>query len=107
MHDPGMEARVERLERDMTDIKATLGRLEPMIVSIHAQMPFLATKAEVEAVPGELGGRIDGVRGELARKPGYGAMWSMGIALFVLPAPSMSAGAIHLPLLYRAWHITP
>ena len=90
-----MEARVERLERDVTDIKATLGRLEPMIVSIHAQIPYLATKAELGAV-----------RGELARKPGYGAMWSMGIALFALTAPAMSAGAICLPLVYKAWHIT-
>ena len=80
----------------MIEVKATLARLEPMIVSIHAQVPYLATKAEVEAV-----------RGELARKPGYGAMWSMGIALFALTAASMSAGAIYLPLIYRAWHITP
>jgi len=96
VHDPGMEARVERLERDVTDIKAALGRLEPMIVSIYAQIPYLAITAELEAV-----------RGELARKPGYGAMWSMGIALFALTAPAMSAGAIYLPLVYKAWHITP
>ncbi len=52
--DPGMEGRVERLGQDMHEVKASLGRLEPMIVSIHAQMPFLATKAEVEALRGEL-----------------------------------------------------
>jgi len=100
VHDPGMEARVERLERDVTDIKATLGRLEPIVVSMAAQIPYLATKADLEALRGEL-------RTELARKPGYGAMWSMGIALFALTAASMSGGAIYLPLIYRAWHITP
>ena len=33
--DPPLEARVGRLEVDMHDVKSTLGRLEPLIVSIH------------------------------------------------------------------------
>ncbi len=107
MHDPGMEGRVERLEGDMGDVKATLGRLEPMIVSIHAQMPYVATKAEVEAVRGELGTRIESVRGELARKPGFAAMWSMGIALFALTMVAMSARAIFLPLVAQALRAAP
>jgi hypothetical protein len=100
MHDPGMEGRVDRLERDMADVKAALGRLEPMVASIFAQVPHLATRADLEVVRGEL-------KVELAHKPGYGAMWSMGIALFALTAGAMSAGAFYLPLIYRVWHITP
>ncbi len=106
VHDPGMEGRVERLERDMADVKATLGRIEPMIISMHAQMPHLATKAELERVRGEIEAKIEGLRGEtragLAAKPGYGAMWSMGIALFALVVAAISAGAAYLPLLSRS-----
>lgn len=53
-----------RLEVDMHDVKSTLGRLEPLIVSIHAQMPYLATKAEL----GDLAAKIEGVRGDLEAK---------------------------------------
>ena len=37
-HDPGMEMRVSRLEEDMRDVKATLGRLEPGLIRIDAQL---------------------------------------------------------------------
>jgi hypothetical protein len=72
--DPSLEARVGRLEVDMHDVKSTLGRLEPMIVSIHAQMPYLATKAEMEQLRGELSGKIEGYRADLETKmAGYRA----------------------------------
>jgi hypothetical protein len=45
------EYRLDRLEQDMRDIKGALARLEPMIVAIHAQLPHLATKAELERKP--------------------------------------------------------
>ncbi len=111
VHDPGMEGRVERLERDITDVKAVLGRLEPMVVSIHAQMPHLATKAEMERMRAELDTRIIEFRGEvlvaLAQKPGYGAMWAMGIALFTLTLTGLATGAFYLPLMSRLLHVTP
>lgn len=66
--DPALEARVGRLEVDMPDVKSTLDRLEPLIVSIHAQMPYLATKGESERVRGDLAAKIEGVRGDLEAK---------------------------------------
>ncbi len=66
--DPALEARVGRLEQDMHEVKSTLGRLEPLIVSIHAQMPYLATKAEVERLRGDLGAKIEGLRADLETK---------------------------------------
>jgi hypothetical protein len=57
-HDPGMgarvaklEAAVERLQADMTDVKAVLGRLEPKISEMFGAFPHLATKAEVVKRP--------------------------------------------------------
>jgi hypothetical protein len=57
-HDPGMEARVakleaavERLQADMTDVKTVLGRLEPKISEIFGAFPHLATKADVVKRP--------------------------------------------------------
>lgn len=68
-HDPSMEARVGRLEEDMRDVKATLGRLEPLMIRIDAQLqatlPHLATKADLAEVRTELKSDIAGVRTEL------------------------------------------
>ena len=66
--DPSLEARVGRLEGDMHEVNGTLGRLEPLIVTIHAQMPYLATKAGLERVRGEIEARLEGVRGGLEAK---------------------------------------
>ena len=72
------EARVDRLDRlddEVREIRATLVRLEPMIIRIDAQLPQfatkadlanLATRAEVDATKAEL----RSVRSELADKPG-------------------------------------
>ena len=53
--------RLDHLERDVREIKTTLARLEPMIIRIDerlvAELPHLATKAE------------------LAEKPGRGELW--------------------------------
>jgi len=131
--DPALEARVGRLEVDMHDVKSTLGRLEPLIVSIHAQMPYLATKAELEglrgevkaefaavrgevkaefaAVRGEVRAELEGLRGEiragLAGKPSILGMWMMGATLFALVVAGMTAGAAYLPILARAFHAGP
>ena len=68
-HDPWMDARVTRLEDDMGEIKATLRRLEPMIVRLDAVVPHLATKAdltsEISAVRTDLTREIAAVRTDL------------------------------------------
>jgi hypothetical protein len=53
MSDAVTEFRLDRLESDVRDIKATLGRLEPLINRIDATLPFLATKAELADKPGK------------------------------------------------------
>jgi hypothetical protein len=106
MHDPGMEARVERLEQDMREVKAALGRLEPMVVSIFAQMAHVATKAEFAALRGEMKAEAASLRGELARKPGIAAMWTMGLSLFTLVVAAMAAGAAYLPLISHSLQTT-
>jgi len=65
-----------------------------MISAIHAQMPHLATKAEVERQRGD-------VMTVLESKPSRGAMWTMAIALFAPVTAAMAAGPIYLPLAER------
>jgi hypothetical protein len=97
-----LEFRVGRLETDMTEVKATLGRLEPLIVRIDEQLrstlPHLATKAEVQTLRadmesrfGDMEGRFAGMEGrfagmesrfasmevKLADKPGKAYMWGV------------------------------
>ncbi len=57
-HDPGMEARVakleaavEHLQADMTEVKTVLGRLEPKISEMFGAFPHLATKEDVVKRP--------------------------------------------------------
>jgi hypothetical protein len=52
--DPGMEARVAKLESDVghirsdiSEIKAILGRLAPRIDEMYGKLPFFATKEDV------------------------------------------------------------
>ena len=79
-HDPGMEARVTRLEDDVREIKQVLGRLEPMIVridaTIQATLPTLATKAE------------------LAEKPGKAYLWAILAVLIAAYAAGLAAMAL-------------
>ena len=64
--------RIDRLEEDIRDIKTALGRLEPLIIRIDerliAELPHLATKAELEKKPGrgELWGAIAAMVGAQA-----------------------------------------
>ena len=50
----------------MGEVRAILRRIEPMIVRIDAQIPYLATKAEVESVRHDLSGEIASVRQDLS-----------------------------------------
>jgi hypothetical protein len=47
------DLRLDHLEEDVRDIKATLARLEPMIIRIDATLPHLATKEELADKPGK------------------------------------------------------
>lgn len=74
-HDPRVEMRVGRLEEDMREVKAILGRLEAMLVRMDARLeatlPHLATKAEVADL-----------RAALADKPSKTYMWGiLGVLL--------------------------
>ncbi len=101
-YDPPMEARVARLEEDMRDVKATLGRLEPMIVrmdaTIAAVLPTLATKAELADLRGEVKAEISELRGEmrsgLAEKPNKTYMWGVITALITAYAAGLAALAM-------------
>ena len=79
-HDTDMDARVGRLEGDMRELKATLGRLEPLIVrldeQIRATLPHLATKAD------------------LADKPGKAYLWAILAALVAAYAAGLAGLAI-------------
>jgi len=39
------------VERDLHEVRATLSRLEPIIIRIDAQIPHLATKADLAGKP--------------------------------------------------------
>ena len=90
-YDPGMEARVARLEQDMHEVKAVLSRLEPLIVRIDAvigaTLPTLATKAELV----ELG---SGLRAELAEKPSKTYLWGVLGVLIMAYAAGLAALAV-------------
>ncbi|MBV8614952.1 MAG: hypothetical protein JOY66_14485 [Acetobacteraceae bacterium] len=76
-----------RLEEDMRDVKATLVRLEPMIVRIDATLtatlPHLATKAE-----------LADLRSELADKPGKAYLWGMLAVLIAAYAAGLAGLAV-------------
>jgi len=60
-----MEARLNRLEGDVCEIKAILGQMLPMIIRIDATLPHLATKAALTQVRSELSAEIAQVRSDL------------------------------------------
>ena len=82
-----LEGRVGRLEEDMRDVRATLARLEPLIVRIDATLPHLATKAELGELKAEL-------RADLADKPGKLYLWGILAALIAAYAAGLAALAV-------------
>jgi hypothetical protein len=77
------EARIDRLDEDVRDIKATLARLEPLIIRIDATLPSLATKAELTTGLSE-------VRAELASVRAESASGLSALALAIADMPSKS-----------------
>ena len=47
----GLASRVALVEGDVRDIKDTLTELKVMVARIDAQIPYLATKAEITTLP--------------------------------------------------------
>jgi hypothetical protein len=97
-YDPSMEARIARLEEDMHEVKATVGRLEAItarlemaIVRIEtlltATLPHLATKAELQEL------RTHTVA-NLAEKPSKTYMWGILAVLLTAYACGLAALAI-------------
>jgi len=78
-----MEARVSRLKDSMLDVKGSVVRLvsvvaelKVMVARIEAQIPYLATKAD------------------LADKPGKAYMWGILAALLTAYASGLAALAV-------------
>ena len=106
---PGLETRVSRLEDDVRDVKATMGRLELLVTEIKATLdatlPHLATKAELADLRTETRADIAAarltterelaaLRTDLAEKPGKAYMWGMLTALLTAYACGLAALAI-------------
>jgi hypothetical protein len=104
-----LEPRVVRPEDEMRDVKATLARLEPMIVRIDATLTttlfHLATKAELanlrsEMTGGmaelrsEMAGGFSALRGDLAEKPSKAYLWGVFAVLIAAYAAGLAGLAV-------------
>ncbi len=82
----------------MRDVKAVLGRLEPMIIRIDAQLqatlPYLATKAELADVKVEIADLRSEVRTSLAGMPSKTYMWGILAVLLTAYACGLAALAV-------------
>jgi hypothetical protein len=80
MSEARTEARLDRIEEDIREIKTTLGRLEPLIIRIDerlkTELPYLATKAE------------------LAEKPSRAYLWGVMAAMVGAQAVALAATAL-------------
>jgi hypothetical protein len=94
------EARTLRLEEDVHDIKAAIGRLEPLIISISATLPHLATKEELADLRGEM-------RTALASKPSHAYLWGVMGAMVGGQAVILAAAALALVILQTRPASTP
>ncbi|HEY2616506.1 MAG TPA: hypothetical protein VGI78_04140 [Acetobacteraceae bacterium] len=95
---PVLETRVSRLEDDVRDVKATMGRLELLVTEIKATLdatlPHLATKAELAELRTELKVELAALRTDLAGKPGKAYMGGVLTALLTAYACGLAALAI-------------
>jgi hypothetical protein len=67
-YDPRHEARISRLEDEMSEVKSTLGQMLPVLVRIDsmlsATLPHLATKAELADLRSDVQSKISDLRTE-------------------------------------------
>jgi hypothetical protein len=84
------DLRLDHLEEDVREIKTVLARLEPMIVAIYAQLPHLATKAELALM----------TKADLAKMPGK--LWlAMVIGILIAAYAAGLAALAALPVVSR------
>lgn len=57
-----LEAAIERLQSDVTEVKTVLARIEPKLSEMFGSFPHLATKAQIAEMDGA-------PKSELARRP--------------------------------------
>jgi hypothetical protein len=93
------EARIGHLEEDVHEIRAVLGRLEPVIIRIDAVLPHLATKAELADLRTEMTAGLAALRVALADKPGRLYMWGVMAALTGAYTAALAAAALLLTVL--------
>ena len=62
---PGIEVRVVTLENEMREVRAILGRMEPLLVRLDERTANLATKAELAEVRADLKAELAEVRSDL------------------------------------------
>jgi hypothetical protein len=92
-YDP-LALRLSRVEGDVHDLKTVLGELKIMVARIDAQIPYLATKAEIAELEVKLGDKISGLEVKLADKPGKTYMWGILAALLTAYACGLAALAV-------------
>ena len=86
-HDPMMEARVARLEADMSEVKSLLhGQVVPLLHRIDERLNHTASKVDLSNVAAdlrsetndlriEMSTRLMGVQAELAERPTRSYLW--------------------------------
>jgi hypothetical protein len=77
MSEARTEGRLDRLEENVGDIKATLARLEPMIVRITTTLPHLANKAELATGLSDLRAEMHAGFIGVGKLPARSEMWGM------------------------------
>lgn len=92
-YDP-LASRLSRVEGDVHDLKVILGDLKVMVARIDAQIPYLATKAEIAESEIKLSNKIAGLEVKLADKPGKTYMWGILAALMTAYACGLAALAV-------------
>ena len=97
---PSLGYRAASLERSFAELRTRLDDLAVVVVRMDPKLDYLATRDGLEKLRGE-------VMNSLAGKPGLGAMWAMGIALFAPVVAAISTGAAYLPFLARSLHGSP
>jgi hypothetical protein len=120
-HDPGMEARVGKIEASLERIEPLLVRIEErtshlatqaelgrLAQDLNARMSDLkieertnhvATQAEVGRLAQDLSTRISDLKLDMASKATRGTVWTVGLALAGLVVASLAAGGVYMPYL--------
>jgi uncharacterized coiled-coil protein SlyX len=84
--DPALERRVTQLEEDMRFVKATLGRLEPLIVEIHRDMARRSELNEVRDRLAETREEVKEMKGALSRSPTINHLLAATISTWIAGA---------------------